>query len=135
MSQPTAVVRMVTYQRDGVRCIRCGVWSPLTFQHRAATGMGGGGGKPDCVCGVTACGPCNERFEHAGQREALLNGWKVRRWVHRQGRCGDVPVFYPLLGGWHVLRGEGRELVTVAAARVLMVDVYGAKYEEWEQAA
>jgi hypothetical protein len=46
-----------------------------------------------------------------------------------------VPVWYPLLGGWHVLRGEGREPITARAARALMVDVYGDEYEVWEAAA
>lgn len=125
---------MATYQRDGVKCIRCGAWGPLEFQHRAAVGMGGGRERPPAVCGVTACSTCNAGFEHSLQLEALRFGWKVRRWVHRQGRCGDVPVFYPLLGGWHVLVGSGRELITSGAARELMLDVYGDEYLGWEAA-
>lgn len=132
MSQPTAVVRMMTYERDAFRCVRCGSWVLLTFQHRRAVGMGGSKRRPTVTDGLCACQSCNEGFEHRLQREALLNGWKVARFVKDPGL---VPVFYPLLGGWHVLRGDGRELISGPAARVLMVDVYGAKYEEWEQAA
>ncbi len=95
--------------------------------------MGGSKRKPECVEGVTACVPHNEAFEHRLQALALLRGWKVRGWV---ADVSLVPVWYPLLGGWHVLTADGgREWVSWAAARALMVDVYGDEYERWEVAA
>jgi hypothetical protein len=119
-------------QRDGAQCVVCAARDALSFQHRQAVGMGGSKHRPTCVEGLTACVPCNEAFEHRLQRIALLRGWKVRSWVED---AGLVPVWYPLLGGWHVLRGEGREWVSADAARALMVDVYGNEYERWDMAA
>jgi hypothetical protein len=120
-------------QRDNGQCVVCGAREGLSFQHRQAVGMGGSKHRPTCVEGVTACVPCNEAFEHRLQRIALLRGWKVRLWVDDAGR---VPVWYPLLGGWHVLTLDGgREWISAATARVLMVDVYGDEYERWEMAA
>jgi hypothetical protein len=121
-----------TKRRDGDQCIVCATRDRLSFQHRQAVGMGGSKVNPTCVEGVTACVPHNEAFEHRLQTLALLRGWKVRGWV---SDAGLVPVWYPLLGGWHVLRGEGREWVSARAARALMVDVYGGEYEEWEREA
>jgi hypothetical protein len=132
MTRPTAGVWTATKRRDGGQCIVCGTEHGLSFQHRQAVGQGGSKQKPTCVDGVTACVPHNEAFEHRLQTLALLRGWKVRRWVKD---ASSVPVWYPLLGGWHVLRGEGREWVSARAARVLMVDVYGDEYERWEMAA
>lgn len=133
MSAPTPAVWKAVKDRDGRQCIVCGTEHGLSFQHRVRVGQGGSKIRPTAVNGVTACVPHNEAFEHRLQTLALLRGWKVRSWVQEPGR---VPVWYPLLGGWHVLRGEGRELITARAARVLMVDVYGAdEYERWEAAA
>lgn len=132
MSAPSKDVWDAVKARDGGQCIVCGTQHGLSFQHRQAVGMGGSKHRPTCVEGVTACLPHNEAFEHRLQALALLRGWKVRSWVEDAGR---VPVWYPLLGGWHVLRGEGREWVTARAARALMVDVYGDEYEVWEAAA
>jgi len=120
-------------ERDGGMCIVCAAREGLSFQHREAVGMGGSKVRPTVVDGVTACVPHNEAFEARLQRLALLRGWKVRGWVNEPAR---VPVWYPLLGGWHILTPDGgREWVSARAARALMVDVYGDEYERWEMAA
>lgn len=132
-SDPTPQVRMAVYQRDGVRCVACAAWNPLSFQHRRATGMGGSKIRPTVVDGVCACVPCNVEFERGLQIKALLRGWKVPRWVKVPAL---VPVFYPLFGGWHVLGQDGTRVpVSVKVALDMMRDVYGDEYEKWEKVA
>ncbi len=98
--------------------------------------MGGSKLKPTVSDGVTACVLCNDSFEAHLQERALLNGWKVRGWAADRFGAGAVPVRYPLLGGWHLLRLDGgREWISTAAARALMTDIYPDEYERWEQAA
>lgn len=133
MSEPTVHVRMAVYERDGVRCVACGAWNPLSFQHRRAVGMGGSKLRPAVVDGLCACIGCNNAFEHSLQRVALLRGWKVKRSVKQPAL---VPVFYPLFGGWHVLSQDGTRVpVSDAVALGMMREVYGPEYEKWEQAA
>lgn len=71
------------------------------------------------------------------QREALLKGWKVRRWVVTVHGIGyRVPVFYVVERTWFLLGRDGsRTAISPGRARGLMVEVYGVEYEEWENAA
>jgi hypothetical protein len=78
-SDPTPQVRMAVYDRDGVRCVTCGAWNPLEFQHRQATDMGGWNRRPTVVEGMCARSSCNSAFEYSLQRVAPLRGWKVRK--------------------------------------------------------
>ena len=102
MTAPSGTVRRLTYTRDGFACVNCGSFDYLTFQHRAAVGMGGAGSKSVPVTpadGVTACNPCNTRFEGDLQSRALANGWKLRR--NRGGMlAADIPYFDTSAGAW-----------------------------------
>lgn len=135
MSEPTPVVRAVTYERDGERCVSCGAWTGLQYQHRRAEGMGGRVARPKLEEGVTSCGTCNPDYEGPRQTEALRFGWKVRSWVADQGRAAEVPVFYTIDRGWYVLDGGRRRRVSERAALVMMREVYGDEYDAWEVAA
>ncbi|PPG35188.1 hypothetical protein C5E10_06245 [Pseudoclavibacter sp. RFBG4] len=136
MSAPTQSVRRNVYLRDAERCVRCAATVLLSFQHRAAVGMGGTRAKPTAEEGVTACLECNARFEGDLQAVALANGWKVPRWVQKLGRIADVPVFYAPEGRWFILAGRGRDAITSAQAKALMRDVYGLEqYDQMEAAA
>jgi hypothetical protein len=134
-ADPTAVVRKTVYDRDGGRCIACSEWDALTFQHRQAVGMGGFGRRrerPTVVEGLTACPVHNNRFEADWQLLALINGWKVRRDLPAEFGVGDVPVFYPYGGGWHLLTVEGRRLpVTNRFAWDRMGLIYGELLRAW----
>lgn len=131
MSDPTAAVRARTYERDGHRCISCGSSGPLQYQHRAAVGMGGSDVRPQFVDGLTSCSQCNEGYESHLQSMALRFGWKVRRWVHEQGKTGEVPVFCWPERTWYALTVEGRRVrVSTVVAIRMMKAVYGPSYVE-----
>lgn len=126
-ADPTPHVRMGVYERDGQRCVSCGRWGGLTFQHRQAVGMGGSTVRPRFDQGLSACGSCNERYEGDLQQAALRFGWKVKRWVEH---AGMVPVFVPREGRWYRLARAlpRREHVTHAEAMRMMREVYGEQY-------
>lgn len=135
MADPNPYVRQTVYNRDGRQCITCGA-RELTFQHRQAVGMGGSLIAPEPEEGVTACMGCNTRFERDLQREALLRGWKVKRWAH----AASVPVFYPhpaggFLPGWYRLKDDQRYGIDETEALDMMRDVYGDMYDDWRDAA
>lgn len=134
MAEPTASVRGGTYQRDGDHCIACGREDALSYQHRKAVGMGGSKFRPEWSEGVTACLPCNERFEHDLQDAALAFGWKVKRWVTDTWR---VPVFDHAIGGWFLLSeiSAKRSRITRAEAMSLMDRIYGEQHAKWWSAA
>jgi hypothetical protein len=68
--------------------------------------------------------------------EALLMGWKVRRWVFHQNRCDEVPVFYVPDGRWYLLTFTGvRVPISKGKAARLMREVYGSGYDEWLEVA
>lgn len=130
-ADPTPHVRMGVYERDEHRCVSCGRWGALTFQHRQAVGMGGSTQRPHFDQGLAACGNCNGRYETDLQRAALRFGWKVPRWVQV---AGMVPVFYPRERRWFRLaRSTGRrEHVSHVEAMRMMREVYGEQYVDGE---
>lgn len=132
--EPTPVVRAVTYERDGHRCVSCGAMTGLQYQHRQATGMGGSKVRPRFEEGVTSCGSCNPRYESDLQVKALAFGWKVPRWV---SDAALVPVFFWIERAWFLLGRDGtRVQITFGQAWRSMVEVYGEEqYVEWEKAA
>jgi len=133
VSAPTPVVRAVTYERDGERCVSCGRRVHLEYQHRQAVGMGGSKVRPRLEQGVTSCVLCNGEYERTLQVKALRYGWKVRRTVRD---CSLVPVFYPFDRAWYRLTRDGRrERISTGVALIMMRTVYGEQYDEWEAAA
>lgn len=127
MSAPTPVVRAVTYERDGERCVSCGARRGLQYQHRQAVGMGGSKRRPGYADGVTSCAVCNPEYEGRLQREALLYGWKVARWVSDPS---VVPVFYRIERAWFRLTTTGsRVRITEMVAVGMMRDAYGPTYD------
>ncbi len=129
---PSKRVRDAVMYRDG-GCVACTELAPLEFQHRQAVGMGGSNFAPTYVDGLAACPAHNARFESDLQLEALVYGWKVKRWVRDAGR---VPVLYMSSRQWCVLRPDGsREFITAKRSRELMGAVYGDEiYVEWCEA-
>ena len=128
MSAPTPVVRAVTYERDGHRCVSCGATVHLQYQHRRAVGMGGSEVRPRLEDGVTSCATCNPEYERELQTKALQFGWKVPRWVKNPER---VPVFFWMERTWYVLMVEGtRKRVSASLAMAMMREVYGDAYVE-----
>lgn len=126
--KPSKDLRAGIYARDGNMCIRCGTSYGLSFQHRRATGMGGSKIPLTFADGITACLPCNQRFESDLQQEALAYGWKVPRWVNDASK---VPVCY-LHGGkrkqWARLVVKGASLKLVHSDLVVkdFMEVFGA---------
>lgn len=119
MTAPTQKVRAATYLRDLHRCVSCGTSEGLTWQHRAATGMGGAGKRAAVLTpadGLTACAVCNMRFESDLQEIALASGWKLRR--HRGGiPASELPYRDAVTGLWWLPDVEGyRHQVTVVEA-------------------
>jgi len=132
VAEPTKYVREAVYNRDGRACITCGA-RVLSFQHRKAVGMGGSPIAPEPEEGLTACSPCNGRYERDLQLEALLKGWKVRKWAY----APLVPVFYPhstamYLKGWYRLEDDQRYGIDAEKAELMMRDVYGSLYDDWK---
>lgn len=127
MADPTPVVRAVTYERDGERCVSCGARAGLQYQHRQAVGMGGSKRRPRLDEGLTSCASCNPAYESSLQESALRFGWKVKKWVKD---CALVPVYYPLERAWFRLAAEGgRVRVSPDVAMQMMVEVYGTVYD------
>lgn len=129
MADPTDKVSRGVKERDGERCVSCGTAWALTFQHRRAVGMGGTKVRPGYADGLAACGNCNSRFEHDLQSLALLNGWKVRKWVRDPSQ---VPYYHAHFDAWFVLESDwpGRRQITRAEAVRMMTDVYGPDARE-----
>lgn len=135
MTTPTPVVRAVTYERDDHRCVSCGTLATITYQHRAAEGMGGRKARPRLEEGLTACAVCNAAYEGFLQVRALAYGWKVRRFVVEQGLAAQVPVRYAL-SGWHLLFNDGRRVpIKEGTAVEMMRTVYGPVWDEWRTLA
>lgn len=136
MSDPTPVVRAVTYERDEHRCASCGATTHLQYQHRLAVGMGGSKIRPRYEEGLTSCAICNPRYESDLQMLALRYGWKVKKVKRAIEHPEDVPVFYRQERIWCVLTTRGtRRRVSERVALVMMREVYGDGYSEWEKAA
>lgn len=128
--KPSQTMRAGIYTRDFGRCVRCGKETPLTIQHRKATGMGGSKEPLSPSMLVTACADCNDRFERDLQTEALRCGWKVKY----HGAEGAVPVFYAWRGAWAVLDEEFNALTILPISAVAhMQRVYGEElWEQWQ---
>lgn len=124
MAEPTAEVREGVYGRDGNRCVSCGTPLGLSFQHRRAVGMGGSKIRPGYADGVTACLPCNMRYEGDMQTLALLNGWKVRRRITDPAL---VPYYHAASDAWYVITdcGPWRRQISRAEAMRMMTAAYG----------
>jgi hypothetical protein len=132
VSRPEPVVWAVVKERDGQRCVTCGRWTDLTFQHRNAVGMGGSKHKPLHAEGVTSCWLCNGEYERTLQTLALVYGWKVKKVKRAVDHPEDVPVFYVQERAWFVLTTEGtRSRISDADAAARMRDVYGSEWDEW----
>lgn len=129
MADPTGKVRRGVKERDGERCVACGTQWGITFQHRRAVGIGGSKIRPGYADGLAACGPCNVEFERGMQTLALLNGWKVRRWVKDPAR---VPYYHSASGRWYALTDDGpwRVHIPRAEAVEMMLAVYGPDARE-----
>lgn len=119
MTAPTAKVRAATYLRDQHRCVSCGTQEGLTWQHRAATGMGGAGKRAAILTpadGLTACAVCNMRYEADMQELALASGWKLRRYRGGVPAC-ELPYRDAMTGLWWLPDVEGfRHQVTAREA-------------------
>lgn len=112
MTAPSRAVRGLTYLRDGHRCVSCGAFSPLEWNHREASGHGGRGKKAPPLTpadGVTLCTVCNGGLESYLQDAGLALGWKIRR--NRGGvHAHEIPYFdftarayfFPLVDGLRV---------------------------------
>lgn len=125
MTAPSKKVRGHTYLRDNHRCIDCGTTENLSWQHRAASGMGGRGTKAPALTtadGVTLCLPCNQACEAEGQDRALALGWKIRR---NRGAitAAQIPFFDRTVGTWFLpLDGPNRvEILAATAGELLAV--------------
>jgi len=92
MAKPTALVRADTYRRDHYRCVTCGRFDDLEWQHRTAEGMGGSKLIVTTADGVTSCAICNPRYEDSMQTRALAMGWKLRR--NRGGLPASAVPYY-----------------------------------------
>lgn len=127
MSAPTLQVRKTVYQRDHEACVSCNRRDSLTFQHRAAVGMGGSRIKPPPPAGIALCLLCNQACEAELQSRALAYGWKIRRHMdpHR------VPVYYPHEFGWFLLTGGTRQSISSEIAVELMCAAHGAEWYRW----
>lgn len=126
MTPPTKPVRDATYARDGYRCVSCGAQWPLSWQHRSASGHGGRGKKAPALTpadGVTACIPCNGRFESDLQELALHNGWKLRR--NRLMTADEVPFYDRNLGAYFLPDVEGRAHHIPKAQAVELIEAAG----------
>lgn len=125
MAAPTATVRRLVFERDGWKCLACGVTEGLEFQHRQAVGMGGTKHRPSPVEGIVLCSRHNQLVEsNALFREwAVWQGWKIPRFVDSASR---IPVFDGPEVAWYWLgedgsRREGDEFSCVSA----LVERYG----------
>ena len=129
MADPTDKVSRGVKERDGERCVSCGTAWGLTFQHRRAVQAGGSKLRPTYADGLAACGVCNGRFEHDLQTLALLNGWKVRKWVTDPAR---VPYYHAATCRWYVLTDDGpwRREISRTEAISMMRAVYGPDARE-----
>lgn len=128
MSAPTPVVRAAVYKRDGDRCVACNANDGLTFQHRAAVGMGGSKIRPGAVAGLTLCLACNQACEAGMQTLALASGWKIRRYASPE----QVPVRYPHEFGWFRLEGVNRTRIPGPVALDMLHAVYGDEILKWD---
>ena len=128
MSAPTPVVRAAVYARDNHRCVACNAGDGLTFQHRAATGMGGSKIRPGTVAGLTLCATCNQAVEADMQTLALASGWKIRKWAAPE----MVPVRYPHEFGWFRFEGVNRRRISGVVALDMLHAVYGDEILKWE---
>lgn len=127
---PTPVVRAVTYERDGERCVACGTGHPLSFQHRHNALRRE---RPLYHEGVTACVLCNALFEGTMQGKAYRYGWKLRRWVTAD-RVALVPVFVQWEHRWYLLDREGgRALISGFEATTRMRSIYGPAWDGWDR--
>lgn len=127
MSAPTERVRLDVYTRDRYRCASCGARQGLSYQHRAAVGMGGSRLLPTVVGGLTLCVPCNVACEGHLQASALTFGWKIRRWQD----ATRVPVFsFPEMT-WFRLEGLERCEISPEIAIEMMCAAHGDEWLSW----
>lgn len=127
VTAPTENVRLDVYARDGFRCASCRGFNPLSYQHRAAVGMGGSRLLPTVVGGLTLCVPCNVECEGSMQSRALAFGWKIRRWQD----ATLVPVFYAHEFAWFRFEGTARVKITSEIAVEMMCAAHGDQWLTW----
>lgn len=128
MTPPSKSVRGLTYLRDGHRCLACGSRDALTWQHRAASGMGGRGVKAPALTpadGCTLCVLCNASCEAEGQTLALSMGWKIRR---NRGAmpASAIPVFDVNERRWFTIDVEGGREICNAITALELLDLAGS---------
>lgn len=120
MSKPSTLVRADTYRRDHYRCVSCGTFDSLQWQHRTAEGMGGSKLEVTTADGVTSCAICNPAYESSMQTLALASGWKLKR--YRGGlHASQVPFYVVWERQWYLpLERFGRRPIIVAEAMELI---------------
>lgn len=127
MTAPSKRVRGLVYLRDGHRCVACGSRGPLSFQHRAATGMGGGGKKAPPLTtadGLCMCLPCNQAAEAHEQDRALTLGHKLRR--NRGGiPASEIPYFDFTTRSYYLPDDHGNRTPILWAVALELLDVAG----------
>lgn len=127
MTAPTRAVRSRTYLRDGHRCVSCGAFSPLEWNHREASGHGGRGKKaPELTPadGVTLCTLCNQGIEGHMQDRGLALGWKIRR--NRGGIAShEIPYFDYTSRAYYLPTVDGMRTRITHALAVELLDAAG----------
>lgn len=127
--RPTAAMWADIKERDLEQCAMCGTDQDLTHQHRRAVGMGGSKIRPTFEDSLVLCYGDNRDAEGHLQLNALVFGWKVRKWVTDPSR---VPVCYPHSIGWARLTVGGHaEPIHADEAAEMMRDVYGEEWDKW----
>lgn len=127
--RPTASRWADIKERDLEQCAMCGTEYSLTHQHRRAVGMGGSKIPPTVEDSLTLCYDDNRDAEGHLQINALVFGWKVRKWVKDPSL---VPVCYPHSIGWARLTTGGHvEPIHAMEAEQMMREVYGEEWDRW----
>ncbi|HET9893777.1 MAG TPA: HNH endonuclease signature motif containing protein [Streptosporangiaceae bacterium] len=111
MSQPTAAVRKLVWERDGGRCVACGlilgdgVWWSMQHRMRRAAG----GNLPSnliLLCGSATSPGCHRNAEDRTPEAERLGYW-IRANTKPPLDPALIPVFYYLDDSWYLLSADG----------------------------